>query len=356
MKENARNALLLLLACVGPASPVAGPSARGEHSRQSSGGSRQSSVASQQTAGGQPVPVWIDADPAVGVKDRDVDDGFALVQAFNSPEIAVRGVSIVFGNAPLAQAWPIGRRIVERFGTHGLTAYRGAASADERGTETAASRALAAALRAEPLVVLVLGPATNVATVLLNHPDLAPRIVRIVAVAGRRPGQRFTTGTKNEAGHRDFNFELDPKAFQVLLDAHVPLTLTPFEISSRVWITADDLSQLSRGPAGVRSMVGAARKWLDLWQRTFGVDGFNPFDTLAVARVVSPALVACEELPARIDELPDDVTEPRMQGSSVARKPYLLAAQTIVPGVPVEYCSTAAPAYKADLLLRLLRR
>ena len=35
--------------------------------------------------------VWIDADPAVGVKDRDVDDGFAMVQAFNSPEIAVRG-------------------------------------------------------------------------------------------------------------------------------------------------------------------------------------------------------------------------------------------------------------------------
>jgi pyrimidine-specific ribonucleoside hydrolase len=309
-----------------------------------------------QAVAGQPVPVWIDTDPAVGVKDRDVDDGFALVQAFNSPEIAVRGVSIVFGNAPLAQAWPIGRRIVQRFGPPGLIAHRGAASADDRGTETPASRALAAALRAEPLVVLVLGPATNVATVLLNHPDLAPRIVRIVAVAGRRPGQRFTTGTKNEAGHRDFNFELDPKAFQVLLDAHVPLTLTPFEISSRVWITADDLSQLSRGPAAVRSMAGAARKWLDLWQRTFGVDGFNPFDTLAVARVVSPAFVTCEELPARIDELPDDVTEPRMQGASVARKPYLLAAQAIVPGVPVEYCSAAAPLFKADLLQRLLRR
>jgi pyrimidine-specific ribonucleoside hydrolase len=318
--------------------------------------SRQSAVVSRQAVVDRPVPVWIDTDPAVGVKDRDVDDGFALVQAFNSPEIAVRGVSVVFGNAPLVQAWPIGRRIVQRFGPRGLTAYRGAASADQRGTETAASRALAAALRAEPLVVLVLGPATNVATVLLNHPDLAPRFVRIVAVAGRRPGQRFTTGTTNGAGHRDFNFELDPKAFQVLLDAHVPLTLTPFEISSRVWITADDLSVLSRGPVAVRSMVGAARKWLGLWQRTFGVDGFNPFDTLAVARVVSPDFVACEELPAGIEQLPDDVTEPRMQGASVATKPYLLAAQAIVPGVPVEYCSAAAPAYKADLLQRLLRR
>jgi inosine-uridine nucleoside N-ribohydrolase len=325
--------------------------------RQSSVVSLQPSVVSSQpSAVSRPVPVWIDTDPAVGVKERDVDDGFALVQAFNSPEIAVRGVSVVFGNAPLVQAWPIGQRIVQRFGPDGLMAYRGAASAGERGTETAASRALAAALRAEPLVVFVLGPATNVATVLANHPELAPRVVRIVAVAGRRPGQRFTTGTKNEAGHRDFNFELDPKAFQVLLDAHVPLTLTPFEISSRIWITADDLRKMASGPTAIRSMAGAARRWLNLWERTFGVDGFNPFDTLAIARMVSPGLLTCEALPARIEERPDDVTEPRMQGASVTKKPYLLVAEELAPAAPVEYCSVAAPAYKADLLQRLLRR
>src|SRR4051812_741099 len=159
-----------------------------------------------------PVPVWIDTDPAVGVKDRDVDDGFALLQAFNSPELAVRGVSVVFGNAPLAEGWPIGRRIVERFGPKGLRAYRGAASAAELPLDTPASRALASALAAEPLVIIALGPATNVAAVLKRHPELSARIVRVVAVAGRRPGQRFTTGTTNPAGHRDFNFELDPAA------------------------------------------------------------------------------------------------------------------------------------------------
>jgi pyrimidine-specific ribonucleoside hydrolase len=300
-----------------------------------------------------PIPVWIDTDPAVGVPDRDVDDGFALVQAFNSPEIAIRGVSVVFGNAPLAQAWPIGRRIVQRFGPRGLRAHRGAASASELGVETAASRALAAALRAEPLVVLVLGPATNVATVLKNHPELAPRVTRLVAVAGRRPGQRFTTGTTNPAGHRDFNFELDPPAIQVLLDARVPVTLTPFEISSRIWMTAEDLATLSRGSAAVTSMLPAAHGWLGLWKRTFGVDGFNPFDTLAVARIVSPALMTCERLPARIEERADDVTEPRMQGANVARKPYLLAAAELAPATVVEYCGTAAPAFKSDLLRRL---
>ena len=46
-----------------------------------------------------PVPVWIDTDPAIGESDRDVDDGLALIQAFHSPELDIRGVSVVFGNA-----------------------------------------------------------------------------------------------------------------------------------------------------------------------------------------------------------------------------------------------------------------
>jgi inosine-uridine nucleoside N-ribohydrolase len=307
----------------------------------------------------QPVPqaVWIDTDPAVGVTDRDVDDGFALLQAFHSPEIVVRGVSVVFGNAPLVQAWPIGLRIVGRFGPSAVRAYRGAARASELGKENAATRALAAALRREPLVVLVLGPATNVATVLKNHPELRPRILRVVAVAGRRPGQRFTTGTTNPNGHRDFNFEEDPEAFRVLLASAVPVTLAPFEISSKVWLEGPDLDALARADATTEWIVRPARKWLDLWTRTFGVDGFNPFDTLAVARVTSPSLLTCETLPARIDVLPDDATEARVQGTKVVSKPYLLVSRDFgASAPPVDYCYAAADRFKADLLRRITAR
>ena len=310
-------------------------------------------------AAAQPVPqaVWIDTDPAVGAADRDVDDGFALLQAFHSPEIVVRGVSVVFGNAPLAQAWPIGLRIVGRFAPPAVRAYRGAAKASELGTENAATRALAASLRREPLTVLVLGPATNVATVLKNHPELRPRILRVVAVAGRRPGQRFTTGTTNPNGHRDFNFEEDPEAFRVLLASGVPMTLAPFEISSKVWLKGPDLDALARADATTEWIVRPARKWLDLWTRTFGVDGFNPFDTLAVARLTSPSLLTCEALPARIDVLPDDATEARVQGTKVVSKPYLLVSRDFgASAPPVDYCYEAAGGFKADLLRRLTAR
>jgi inosine-uridine nucleoside N-ribohydrolase len=299
--------------------------------------------------------VWIDTDPAVGVKARDVDDGLALLQAFHSPELAVRGVSVVFGNTSLSRAWPIGRTIVRRFGPAGLHAHRGARRASDLGVETPASRALATALEREPLVVIALGPATNIATVLKKHPAAASRMTRIVAVAGRRRGQRFTTGTVNRLGHRDFNFEQDPEAFRVILASGVPLTLAPFEISSKVWITGEDLDRLAQGPAGARWMAAPARRWLSLWKQTFNVDGFNPFDTLAVARVTSPSLLTCETLPARIDVLPDDATELRMQGTTVASKPYLLVSREFSGSEPtVEYCYEAASAFKADLLTRVL--
>jgi inosine-uridine nucleoside N-ribohydrolase len=303
------------------------------------------------------VAVWIDTDPAIGEPERDVDDGLALVQAFRSPELDIRGVSVVFGNAPLDRGLPIARRLVRAFGPPRLQVFAGAASAADAHVETAASRALAANLRAAPLTILALGPATNVATTLKLHPQLAARVTRIVAVAGRRPGQRFTTGTSNARGHRDFNFELDPASFQVLLDSKTEVVLAPFEISSKIWLTASDLDRIaaSRSSAS-RTIVPPARAWLALWTRLFGVDGFNPFDTLAVAYTVSSEGFACETLSAHIETLADDVTEPGVQGVRVERKPYLLASKDFGDAAArVTYRSTAPPNFKQDLLERLMR-
>lgn len=299
--------------------------------------------------------MWIDTDPAIGEPERDVDDGFALLQAFRSPELDIRGISVVFGNAPLEQGLPIARRLAREWGQEALGVFGGAASALERGKENEATRALARALRREPLTILALGPATNLATVLELHPELAKRIVRIVAVAGRRPGQRFTTGAVNVKGHRDFNFELDPDAFRVLLASKVKLVLTPFEISSKVWIESPDIDRLEKGPAAARSLVTPARAWLGLWKRLFSVDGFNPFDTLAVGYVASSAGFFCESLPVEIQTLPDDVTEPGMQGTTVQSKPYLLVSASFKKApARALYCSNAPVRFKEDLFDRLL--
>jgi len=292
--------------------------------------------------------VWIDTDPSVQRGGHEVDDGFALVQAFHSPELQIRGVSVVFGNAPFATAFPIGKEIVRRFGRANMPVYAGAASAQELGQETDASRAIEAALKTDRLTILALGPATNIATVLRNHPELARNIERIIAVAGRRPGQRFLTGRSTQP-FRDLNFELDPQAFQVILDSRVPLVLAPWEVSSKVWLTQADLDHLVASNPAMKWLVEPASDWLAFWKQSFAVDGFNPFDTLAVGYALAPDLLHCEALPAKIETLPNDITT----ADSPARKSFLLAAKEIKSGRVVQYCGDVQAKFKADLLARL---
>jgi pyrimidine-specific ribonucleoside hydrolase len=301
----------------------------------------------------QPINVWIDTDPAAGIKNRDVDDGLALLQAFYSPEIKIEGISVVFGNTPLKQAFPIAKEMVS-FASYPIPVYAGASTQQDLGKPTSASKALAKKLAAGPITILAFGPITNIATVVKNHPELHGNIREIIAVAGRRPGQRFQTGEKNKKAHRDLNFELDAKGFQILLDSNIPLVLTPFEISSQVWITKEDLKILEQGGSGARWIASPALDWLSLWNEVFAVEGFNPFDTLAVAYLTSPEWMKKEVLPAQIQILPDDGTEKRMQGTNTKEKPYLLVDKSLLSKKTVTYCYLInKELFKKDLLKRI---
>lgn len=294
------------------------------------------------------LPVWIDTDPSIARGGKEVDDGFALVQAFRSPELTIRGVSIVFGNAPLSEALPIGRQYVREFGPAGLTVHKGAASAAELGVETAASTAIASALRKEPLTLLVIGPATNIATVLRLHPELAKRIKQIVAVAGRRPGQVFRA-SPTAGAFRDLNFELDPEAFRIILNARVLLVLAPWEISSKVWLQAHDLTALRTANPQLAPLLDASVDWLDFWKKNLHADGFNPFDSLAVGYAISPAGFQCDRVKLTIETHPDDTSPAKPP------KPYLLRRDNGTGAEPL-YCHTAPATFKVELLRRLSRR
>ncbi len=165
-----------------------------------------------------PVDVWIDADPSAGLFEQEVDDALALIQAFNSSQLEIHGLSIVYGNAEFDKALPIGKELAERFGPEGLPVYGGAASRHQLGEPTEAVEAMAAALAESPLHILALGPVTNVGTLVMRHPEIHERILSIVVVAGRRPNQRFTPVPEKVRAASDFNFERDPEAMQIILN------------------------------------------------------------------------------------------------------------------------------------------
>jgi inosine-uridine nucleoside N-ribohydrolase len=297
-------------------------------------------------------PVWIDTDLAIGMFApetgfADVDDAYAILHLMRARQVAIRGISSVFGNTTLEHATRLSHEIVQRFDEENLPVYTGAGKKLDLSdlNESEATKALAEALRSERLTIMAIGPATNIATLLLLHPECASQIESVVLVAGRRsPEQHFCVGPAHSPPFPDLNFDLDPDAFRILLQHDVPVVLLPFEISHKVWIDKADLDQLAlRGEAGAYLAEGS-RNWLSQWA-SFGCEAFNPFDVLASGYILYPELFAYEDLPARIEIHPDDTSVT----DAAAFKPYLLLSQD-KPGIRnVRYCHTAAPEFKQKL-------
>ncbi len=301
-----------------------------------------------------PERVWLDVDCSAGIFTKDVDDALALVQAFRSPELEIRGISVVYGNASLEACLPITRELAQAYGPKEISVVAGASSPEELGKDTPAHESLVTALEEGPMTIFALGPATTIASLLKLRPDLVPRIRCIVLVAGRRPGQHFHTGSRPRAPLSDFNFERDPEAMQVLLDAPVDLVFAPWEVSSQLWILEADLDALETSGGSGAWIAEKSRPWLLLWQRVFHAEGFNPFDTLALGYVTHPALFEGFEGAAEIETAPDDVAQYRNPEGSPLMKPYLHVRRWDGTGRRVTYVHTVdADRFKDVLIERL---
>lgn len=301
-----------------------------------------------------PTPVWIDTDPAAGLLAGDVDDALALYELCHSPKVKIVGLSSVFGNAALKDTHRIATKLLTQFRRKGQpkVVHKGAASAQELGQESAASRAMARWFKTHKGTLLLLGPVTNAATMLKNHPDCARNIRHIIAVAGRRRGQHFEVGARKKR-LRDLNFECDVPAFRQLLKAKVPITLAPWEMSKTIAITKADLDQLQKnGSKALKQLVKSARVWLLSWRLAFSAKGFQPFDSLAAALLTAPKGLRKKAVKISLGQAEDDCAR---KGSG--SKKWYLWVEEVTPKKgqsPRFYCPAVAKEQKQALLKRWL--
>lgn len=224
-------------------------------------------------------PIWVDFDPVSRPNQTaDIDDVLALRLLQNAgPKIA--GVSTTAGNGDADDTYRSARA---EFGR--LSIHRGGPSSD---CDSAAIAALSTVLTEQRLTILALGPLTNLAILLTCRPELAGRIVRIIAIAGRLPGERLELGKSGEGQLRDLNYETDRRAFRTVLQSGVPLSLAPFAAGNAIRLRYGDLSDL---PPHLRDR---AWSWaLILWFA--GGGGTLPaFDPAAAGLLLWPDLYRC---------------------------------------------------------------
>ncbi|GAA2571007.1 nucleoside hydrolase [Pseudonocardia hydrocarbonoxydans] len=272
-----------------------------------------------------PIPLIIDTDPGV-------DDAVALMLAVASPEVDLRAVTTVFGNVALPQTTRNAGRVLALAGRTGVPVAAGAARplvhdraeraeqwhggdglggrADALPDPTAAPDArgavavMAAVLReaAEPVTIAPIGPLTNVALLLAVHPELAPRIGRIVWMGG-------SLGAGNVTGAAEFNAHCDPEAaHRVLTQADVPVTMVPLDLTHRCPAGPDWLAALAAGGPRGHELAQVVGHYRVAFRARHGVDAVALHDAVAVLEAIAPGTlrtdptplaVACDLGPAR---------------------------------------------------------
>jgi inosine-uridine nucleoside N-ribohydrolase len=288
--------------------------------------------------------VWIDTDVSIGSPIREVDDAYALVLAFHSPEIQIAGISTSYGNAPLGQTTRAAQEMAEQFGAPAnvtpAKVFRGAGSPAELGRRTQASDALAAQLRKERVTYIALGPLTNLATFLRLHPRLAHRIDRVIFLGGQAEGTTLAVGPNGTFRVHDANIFKDPAAAEAVIQSKLRLTLIPVSAAKNLMVTRDDLRALDGHGGAGNYLARQSKVWIWFWTNIVRTKGGLIFDALAVAGAARPGLLALEKRYARVNEARDLV---------VTRRPATGAR-------PVTFCAGFSAETKPFVMERLMAR
>ncbi len=264
--------------------------------------------------------------------DPGIDDALALVLAFSVPEASIDAITTVAGNVDvdrattnalriLAAADPVSRPPVARgagspisgplitaphvHGDDGLGNLDQFLEPDGRPRypkvdhtlemRDGADLILEVAARLGPELVLVaLGPLTNLALALARDRETFGRIGRIVVMGGAIavPG--------NVTAGAEFNFYVDPEAAAAVFEAGLPIDLVPLDVTTQVVLSQ---ALLARRLAECSHPVG--RLVADFTLHGFAADhrseGIFLHDPLAVGVAIDPSLVGFEPLYVEVE-------------------------------------------------------
>ncbi|MDE2847091.1 MAG: nucleoside hydrolase [Gemmatimonadota bacterium] len=272
--------------------------------------------------------------------DTGVDDALAILLAMRSPEIRVEAITGVCGNTPLencirnihltlsvldARETPVvapgeDRPLVRELayagdihGDDGLCGVTSQVDADGRRTypdpDQRPSTVHAVDLIPDlagrypgELVLVAVGPLTNVARAVMKDPDRMRGLREIIIMGGA-----FETGG-NVSPVAEFNIHADPHAAQIVCDSGIPLVFVPLDVTRQAFLDAGTIDRFA-AEAGARAVFvrDCTARYVAFHRQNRGVNGCFLHDPLAVAVAAREDLVTT--VPARVDvETAGDLT------------------------------------------------
>jgi purine nucleosidase len=230
--------------------------------------------------------VLIDADPATGIKFRDVDDGLAFLLLMSSPEIHVEGITINFGNVKAPVGFDVAKKVLEIAGMD-VPVYLGAESRNDLGKPNRAVEFLLETVNKNKGEISLLGlaPCTNVATAMMLDRSFAGNLKELVIMGGSINFKPFSY-------FGEFNFHLDGKAASMVMSEPVPKTLITMDVCAQTVFRKEHLERIQGYNSRVsRYLSEVIPHWLNINSKIFfRKKGFFPWDVVAAAYIMDSSL------------------------------------------------------------------
>ena len=248
--------------------------------------------------------IIIDTDPGV-------DDSLAIFVALNSPELDVLGLTTVFGNAITSTCTENALRLLEiakrtevpvAEGAHlPLNGnLRGAASFvhGENGQgnvelkppanktlEIDAVTFLKNQIEVHPneITLVPVGPLTNIANLLTNHPGIDSKIKEIVLMGGnaQSPGNATPTAEANILN--------DPEAADIVFSAQCEITMVGLDVTNNVFMSEEQINKLGSFENEKSKHISKINPFYFNFLKEFFQDNGMPIhDSSAVTYLVHP--------------------------------------------------------------------
>ncbi|MBQ7754875.1 MAG: nucleoside hydrolase [Clostridia bacterium] len=253
------------------------------------------------------IPIWLDTDPGV-------DDAMAMALLFALPEYDVKGVSAVAGNVELSKTFQNARDLAAFFGRKDVPVFPGADRPLFREPRTAyfvhgenglgdvtlprsdapveklpAWDALYEAAKAAEgeLVLIAVGPLTNVALALSKHGSLGKLLKKIVIMGG-------SASYGNATPAAEANIFCDPEAASTVFQCGVPIVMCGLDMTLKTVMTPAELDEMGELNPTAKFLRDAAQHGL-AYSQAHGIDGMALHDPTAVLYPLYPELFSGEE-------------------------------------------------------------
>lgn len=137
------------------------------------------------------------------------------------------------------------------------------------------------------LEILAVGPLTNIATALSEHPGLASMLKRITIMGGALRGGNMTLAS-------EFNLYCDPEAARLVFESGCELTMVGLDVTLKPELPLWVFDRIKAAPGPQADVVGRVLDFMMRRKDEFGADDPNLHDVIALAAIVRPSLFRFE--------------------------------------------------------------